>query len=278
MVLAGESGSGTIDLGSGVLGFEPALQREDGSYIGTDLNGQLDAIGLDGTVLYQQKLSDASGSPISLTPLCATADGGIIATSTTTVTTPNQDVDPSVATTLGTLYTLDTNGNVIAQSPDPGALYSWKGSWYTPPQDSQNATMLLPEVNQDGEPLGLPLDVKAFYSWAAAYTLPLAESPLQRLALSPVELASTYAASRDGNPSHNSSYEVERKLILVWSDQEISLHSTCSTHWHPDQRDADTNRLGIPNEIASAGSVRKGVSHISSLCLYGPRDSRRYSE
>jgi hypothetical protein len=31
---------------------------------------------------------------------------------------------------LGTLYTLDADGNVTSQQPDTGAAYSWTEQWY----------------------------------------------------------------------------------------------------------------------------------------------------
>jgi hypothetical protein len=53
-----------------------SLQREDGSFIGADMAGNLFAIGTDGTVLWQKQIG------AEVTPLYATADGGVIATST----------------------------------------------------------------------------------------------------------------------------------------------------------------------------------------------------
>ena len=107
--------------------FVPALQREDGSYIGTDWEGNLDAVGLEGSVVWQQQIGTGS-----LTPLYATADGGAIVTSTPqcnrTVVRP--DICSPV---LGTLYTVDQNGNVTSQTPDIGAVYSWTNQWYDPP-------------------------------------------------------------------------------------------------------------------------------------------------
>ena len=34
---------------------------------------------------------------------------------------------------LGTLYTVDQNGNLTSQTPDTGAVYSWTNGWYDPP-------------------------------------------------------------------------------------------------------------------------------------------------
>ena len=52
-----------------------------------------------------------------ITPLYATADGGVIVTS-------------SWNGTLGTLYQLDQNGNTTSQMPDLGAVLSWTNQWY----------------------------------------------------------------------------------------------------------------------------------------------------
>jgi hypothetical protein len=54
-----------------------------------------------------------------VTPLYATADGGAIVTSTA----PGSNQ-------LGTLYTVDRNGNVSAQTADNGAVLSWTGLSY----------------------------------------------------------------------------------------------------------------------------------------------------
>jgi len=124
--------------------FSPTLQREDGSYIGADLAGNLYAIGLDGTVLWQQQIT--ASSPVY--PLYATADGGVIVTSTPPACPPGdltlvlttfgcqsqglRPVDPGYGQ-LGTLYTVDQNGNVTSQTADTGAEISWTGQWYDPP-------------------------------------------------------------------------------------------------------------------------------------------------
>jgi hypothetical protein len=93
-------------------GFVPVLQREDGSYIGTDVSNGIDAVGPDGSVLWQQSVGSA---PVA--PLYATSDGGVIATT-------------SQNGTLGTLYTLDQNGKITLQTADTGASYSWTGEFY----------------------------------------------------------------------------------------------------------------------------------------------------
>jgi hypothetical protein len=132
--------------------FYPVLQRADGSFIGIDnwgrtidwprLNGgwsgttnNLLALGPDGTQLWTQQVS---ATPAAITPLyatsassdplcwtypqalgCNTVDGGVVVTS-------------SWNSTLGTLYNLDQNGNLISQTADTGAVMSWTGGWYVP--------------------------------------------------------------------------------------------------------------------------------------------------
>lgn len=113
-----------------------SLQREDGSYIGADKEGNLFAIGADGSVQWQQQIA----SP--LTPLYATADGGAIVTTTTAPCQPAWVVAPfgtpacplgsQSQSQLGTLYTVDQNGNVTSQMPDTGAIPSWGAQWYAP--------------------------------------------------------------------------------------------------------------------------------------------------
>jgi hypothetical protein len=112
------------------------LQREDGSYIGADMAGNLFAFGTDGTILWQKQLGAV------VTPLYATADGGGIATSTPPcsqeVQAPPYGIPPCPIGTphasLGTLYTVDRNGNVTSQTPDTGAILSWTNQWYLDPQ------------------------------------------------------------------------------------------------------------------------------------------------
>jgi len=116
----------TSQVNAAVNAFLPALQREDGSYIGTDGYMNLIALGLDGSVVWQQTMGTAP-----LTPLYATADGGAIVTSTTQC--PRNIVTQNTCTPqLGTLYTVDQNGNVTSQTPDTGVVYSWTGQWYDP--------------------------------------------------------------------------------------------------------------------------------------------------
>jgi hypothetical protein len=117
----------TSQVNAATNAFVPALQREDGSYIGTDGYMNLIALGLDGSVAWQQTVGTAP-----LTPLYATADGGAIVTSTTQC--PRNIVTQNTCTPqLGTLYTVDQNGNMTAQTPDTGAVYSWTNQWYDPP-------------------------------------------------------------------------------------------------------------------------------------------------
>jgi hypothetical protein len=119
----------------------PALQREDGSYIGTDGYMNLIALGLDGSVLWQQTVGTA---PIA--PLYATADGGAVVTSTIQCA-HNVVTDTPCSPQLGTLYTVDQNGNVSSQTPDTGAVYSWTNQWYDPtPSATTVSAATLPPI------------------------------------------------------------------------------------------------------------------------------------
>ena len=117
--------------------FVPSLQREDGSYIGADCCGNVFAIGTTGSVVWQQQLGTAqngASNPPALTPLYATADGGVIATSMCQAQSAVILDGPMCgSTSSGTLYTLDKDGNVTSQTTDPGAVYSWTNQWYDPP-------------------------------------------------------------------------------------------------------------------------------------------------
>jgi hypothetical protein len=133
--------------------FVPALQREDGSYIGSDYSGNLFAIGLDGSVAWQQQIATPPlgwGAAPFVNPLYATADGGAIVTTTTQCPTnivSNYQCTPQ----LGTLYTVDQNGNVTSQTADTGAVYSWSGQWYDPPAAGGSLNLLnLAAVNLAG--------------------------------------------------------------------------------------------------------------------------------
>jgi hypothetical protein len=142
------------------IGYVPSLQREDGSYIGTDSLGNVDALGQDGSMAWQEYLPGA-------TPLYATADGGAIVTTTTQCPTAPVG-SPTCTPTLGTLYTFDQYGNFTPQGADTGAEYSWTGQWYDPPPAggsisavSQPQPSLSPsfaailEGNHSGTPVGI---------------------------------------------------------------------------------------------------------------------------
>jgi hypothetical protein len=143
---------------TGIQNFNPALQREDGSYIGTNPSnseGSVSAIN-SGGLLWQTPIpSGPSGN--QTIPLYATSDGGIVVTNTYAACAPgnisltivgyacqSQPTDPtpralpseSGAGQLGTLYTLDQNGNVTSQTADLGTVYSWTGNWYADPVGS----------------------------------------------------------------------------------------------------------------------------------------------
>jgi hypothetical protein len=148
--------------------FLPVLQREDGSYIGNDANNNLDAIGPDGTLLWQIPQATLGG----VTPLYATADGGAIVTSTVPGCAGGDIAETLVAQflcqltgeslpnpyspqgQLGTLYTLDQdgnvvvtrdqNGNIIPPPPDTGARVSWTGNWYADPPGTITSNSLPP--------------------------------------------------------------------------------------------------------------------------------------
>ena len=137
---------------TGPLIFVPELQREDGSYIGSDSGlDYVMAMGAGGGILWQYQTGSHSTQDVPARPLYATADGGVI------FTTSQQDCpagDISISTgnffecqsqaalpgspnygQLGTIYTLDQNGNpyldgngnVIGQLPDFGSSLSWTG-------------------------------------------------------------------------------------------------------------------------------------------------------
>ncbi len=65
----------------------------------------------------KNRISGKAGPPA---PLYATSDGGVVVT-----TTQNGQ--------LGTLYTLDQNGNITLQSADTGIAHSWLGQSYYDP-------------------------------------------------------------------------------------------------------------------------------------------------
>jgi hypothetical protein len=117
-------GSSGSHLEAQIKGFEPSLQREDGSFIGTARNNNLAAVALDGTVPWQTTLNpNITGVGDPITPLYATADGGAIVTSTT--------VDQFGTSSFGNLYTVDLNGNTVGQTADMGARITWANNWYS---------------------------------------------------------------------------------------------------------------------------------------------------
>ncbi|HEV3039143.1 MAG TPA: IPT/TIG domain-containing protein [Candidatus Angelobacter sp.] len=169
------AGQMTLNIGN----FQPTLQREDGSYIGTESNNWLDAVALDGTVLWQKKINpDVNGNPTPVTPMYATADGGAIVTSSTTT----QDGTKQ----FGSLFTLDKDGNQTSQTPDTGAVYSWRNNWY-----SSNGG---PAQN------GAASLVRARFGGTLAGLSPSGDG-LQSLPLQDLSLAPTWAAILAGNAS-----------------------------------------------------------------------------
>src|SRR5262249_54216524 len=115
----------------GVTEFQPALQREDGSYIGVDTSGgptatNVVAVSSNGATIWQTQLTSGE---VTLTPLYATADGGAIVRST-----------PSSG--AATLYNLDQYGNTIDSVSDTGAKLSWSGQWYQDPASTLYALYL----------------------------------------------------------------------------------------------------------------------------------------
>ena len=149
-------------------GFLPGLQREDGSYVGLDSDDKLDAVGTDGSVLWRKTFTNDPyyGGVPAVTPLYATADGGVIATTTIPACEPgNIGFSPlfgypvcqlstdepiplpySPRGQLGTLYTLDKDGTVTSQTADTGAKLSWTGQWYEDPAGTLSEVALLPPV------------------------------------------------------------------------------------------------------------------------------------
>ena len=124
MVLADNTGRG--------IAFIPALQREDGSYIGTDTDSvifgssNLLAVGASGGILWQ---TPVTATPTYITPLYATPDGGVVVQSKQV---QNCQTNPDRCDPVGTpaQYVLDQNGIVTGQSIAVG-VPSWTGQWYT---------------------------------------------------------------------------------------------------------------------------------------------------
>ena len=147
------------------VNFAPALQREDGSYIGADWYGNLFAIGINGSLLWQKQVTQTppgGGAPPAVYPLYATADGGAIVTSTPQCYASVVATGPC-SSQLGTLYTLDQNGIVTSQTADTGALYSWTNQWYVDPQYGVSGVLgsLLALVGWTGGDKGNPSSTAA---------------------------------------------------------------------------------------------------------------------
>ncbi len=112
--------------------FVPALQREDGSYIGTDTTSEifgtsnLIAVGSAGSTLWKQAVSS---TPTYITPLYATADGGMIVQSKQV---QNCQSNPPRCETVGSpiLDTLDQNGNLTGQTSNTSGVLSWRQTTY----------------------------------------------------------------------------------------------------------------------------------------------------
>jgi hypothetical protein len=104
-----------------VRSFLPALQQEDGSYVGTDTDNNL--ITVDATAkLWQQTLD-----PTSLKPLYLTADAEVVASSST-----------------GTLFTVSNTGTLIGQDSGPNPVLSWLGKAYMAATNSITQVYSLP--------------------------------------------------------------------------------------------------------------------------------------
>ncbi|HKF21771.1 MAG TPA: IPT/TIG domain-containing protein, partial [Candidatus Angelobacter sp.] len=171
--------------------FVPILQREDGSYIGTDTQpnsfwagSRLIAVS-GGSMLWNQNVGPAldtvpRGSPTApfLTPLYATTDGGIIVRSAQEGNC--QDNPPQCKTVSSTLYTLDQDGNVTGQTSDPGAVLSWSDKWY-------GSSPL-----QGGSPSGLT---------SVTVNSTLASGAVTSLAFAPITWASSFWPDGGGSPS-----------------------------------------------------------------------------
>ena len=232
-----------------VTTFVPALQRENGSYVGTieGSAGRLATISGSGTLLWQTSIVDSAGNPASATPFYTTADGGIIATTTSTTITHQDPLNPVsqdpttqvVTTNLGTLYTVDNNGTMTEQSPDTGALYSWQGEWYSRFMPSRVMSVELPIV----------------------------------------ELAATYAATFGGNLSRTGAaiksvnQEVRDKITRV------ALSKVGSQHWL-DQAGNNKCNIFVHDVLKEAGTTppesdKFSFAHRAAFYL-GRVDSRNF--
>jgi hypothetical protein len=171
--------------------FVPILQREDGSYIGTDTvpdstwaGSSLIAVA-GSSMLWKQTVgpafdptSNATTAPF-LTPLYATADAGAIVRSKQVGNC--QGTPPRCQTVGSTLYTVDQSGNVTGQDLDLRAILSWSGKSYS---------TLLSDV----------------VSYAPA----------------PVTLASSFWPHFNANPSqiHTANFFTKEITVIGWIDQK----------------------------------------------------------
>jgi hypothetical protein len=94
--------------------FTPALQREDGSYIGTEDANNLIAVTLGGAVLWQTQPDPNLGHPNALTAQSLASDG-----------TMKVSAVPYQPGAQATLYRVDADGNVTSHTPDTGVTTSW---------------------------------------------------------------------------------------------------------------------------------------------------------
>jgi hypothetical protein len=128
-----------LNLGDPEYAFTPVLQRQDGTYFGVNLSslGSMDAFDQSGNVKW---------SVPNFYPYIATADGGVIAQSTTT----------------GQYVTFDQNGVADGMLPSL-PTYSWTNDWYStsasmmvnlalPSLYLANAYLALPSGNASGTP------------------------------------------------------------------------------------------------------------------------------
>lgn len=174
--------------------FVPALQRADGTFIGTDTTSEifgfsnLLAVGSDGGVLWKQSVSS---TPTVLTPQYVTPDGGVMVQSKQV---QNCQLTPPQCQTLGTpiLYTLDEDGNAIGQDTDFGTVSSWTGKSYI-----GLGSMLSQAV--------LPIVVDELSFWAQkngnpsdnGVAIPLCPCVFQSASSAPTATVTTQATSQD---------------------------------------------------------------------------------
>lgn len=121
-----------------VAGFVPALQQEDGSYIGTDLGHNPTAVDLGGNVLWQN-----TSLGIDVAPQYATGDARAIFSSRAIKLCSQGTEQCAPFTNTPTQYTFDQYGNLASQLADVGAKPSWTGGWYGTTASSLTAESLL---------------------------------------------------------------------------------------------------------------------------------------